>query len=292
MFQADLLEVGKILQPHNKPVKFLLIIIDCFSRYVWAYPLPNKYAQTIKSAFELFLESENVIPNVLYLDKGGEWEGLKKTAKNFGFQLWFAYSEQKASLVERVIGTLRRIISRYLDHKNTFHFVSIFPQILESYNNSFHTVIKTTPAKANISSNRVIFKNIYGRKTFRTVKTRKRKRDLSVNSLVRISRLRPLFQKKTMNETATGQVFRIAKVLTRGGFRIYQLVNLKNNPIPGTFYREELVPIIQDNDELHKLYVLRERVNKGIPEVLVRWKDYEKEFDEWLPKTSLLNLIG
>lgn len=290
MLQADLLEIGKILQPHNNPVKFILIIIDCFSRYIWSYPLPNKYAKTIKSAFDLFLESHNVIPNVLYVDKGGEWEDLKKTAKNYGFQLWFSESDQKASIVERAIGTLRRVVSRYLDHENTHHFVTIFPQIVNSYNNTYHSVIKTSPAKANTAPNRKIFENIYKRKSFSNAVIPREKLGLPPKTLVRISRLRPHFQKKTMNETATGQVYRITKSLIRGGFRVYQLANLKNKIIPGTFYKQDLVPVTQNRNDLHKLIIMKRRVRKGIPEVLVRWKDYESDFDEWIPEANLEDL--
>jgi hypothetical protein len=35
---------------------------------------------------------------------------------------------------------------------------------------------------------------------------------------------------------------------------------------------------------------MKRRVRKGIPEVLVRWKDYESDFDEWIPEANLEDL--
>lgn len=287
MVEADLMTIGKKMLPHNKPVKFILIIIDSFTRFLWAYPLPNKQAETVMVAFNKFL-NEEIIPNIIYLDKGNEWGKLKSLAKAYSFQIWSANSDDKAAISERAIQSLRRVISRFLDHQNTFHFVSILPEIVKAYNSSYHRAIKTSPIEAQTAQNRLIFKNIYGRKTFRNIVVKKKKTDFHENDLVRISRLRPVFEKKTMSQTATGEIFRIAKVLFRGGFRIYKVADLNGEVLPGTFYEQQLVRVLRDANEPYIIEkILRRRVRNGKRELFVKWKDFPRQFNSWIDASEV-----
>ena len=53
----------------NKGFRFLLCVIDIFSKYAWAVPLKNKKRITITNAFQKTLKEFNRKPNKIWVDK-------------------------------------------------------------------------------------------------------------------------------------------------------------------------------------------------------------------------------
>ena len=56
----------------NKGFKFLLCVIDIYSKYAWVIPLKAKKGITITNAFQKILYKSNRKPNEIRVDKGGE----------------------------------------------------------------------------------------------------------------------------------------------------------------------------------------------------------------------------
>ena len=56
----------------NKGFKFLLCVIDIYSKYAWVIPLKAKKGITITNAFQKILDKSNRKPNEIRVDKGGE----------------------------------------------------------------------------------------------------------------------------------------------------------------------------------------------------------------------------
>ena len=57
----------------NKGFRFLLCVIDIFSKYAWVVPLKNKKGVNIVNAFQSILSKSNRKPSQIWLDKGGEF---------------------------------------------------------------------------------------------------------------------------------------------------------------------------------------------------------------------------
>ena len=57
----------------NRGYRYVLNIIDIFSKYGWTVPLKNKNAQTIKDSFENILISSKRKPNLIESDRGKEF---------------------------------------------------------------------------------------------------------------------------------------------------------------------------------------------------------------------------
>ena len=51
IWAADLVEMGKF-SDWNKGIKYLLMVIDVFSKFGWIEPLKNKKGETVAAAFE------------------------------------------------------------------------------------------------------------------------------------------------------------------------------------------------------------------------------------------------
>ena len=68
---ADLADM-QLISKFNKGFRFLLCVIDIFSKYAWAVPLKDKKGITITNGFQKILKESNRKPNKIWVDKGSE----------------------------------------------------------------------------------------------------------------------------------------------------------------------------------------------------------------------------
>ena len=69
---ADLADM-QLISKYNKGVRFLLCVIDIFSKCAWVVPLKNKKGVSIAGAFQSILKQSNRKPNKVWVDKGSEF---------------------------------------------------------------------------------------------------------------------------------------------------------------------------------------------------------------------------
>ena len=69
---ADLADM-QLLSKCNKGIRFLLYVIDIFSKYAWVVALKDKKGVSIVAAFESILKQSNRKPNKIWVDKGSEF---------------------------------------------------------------------------------------------------------------------------------------------------------------------------------------------------------------------------
>ena len=77
---ADLADMQLIIKC-NKELKFLLCVIDIYSKYAWVIPLKDKKSITITNAFQNFLKESSGKANKIWVDKGNEF--YKRSAKSW-----------------------------------------------------------------------------------------------------------------------------------------------------------------------------------------------------------------
>ena len=80
---ADLANM-QLIRNFNKVIRFLLCVIDIFSKYTWVIPLKDKNAITIINVFQKILDESNRKPNKIWVDKGSKL--YKRSLK-----LWLKY---------------------------------------------------------------------------------------------------------------------------------------------------------------------------------------------------------
>ena len=69
---ADLADM-QLISKFNKGFRFLLCVIDIFSKYAWVVPLKDKKGVSIVNAFQKILDDSNRKPNKILVDKGSEF---------------------------------------------------------------------------------------------------------------------------------------------------------------------------------------------------------------------------
>ena len=57
----------------DKNVKYLLCVVDAFTKYVWVKPLKDKNGKTVLNAFVEIVNESNCKPNELWVDQGKEF---------------------------------------------------------------------------------------------------------------------------------------------------------------------------------------------------------------------------
>ena len=104
---------------------------------------------------------------------------------------------------------------------------------------------------------------------------------------MRISKEKTKFAKDG-EQTYSTEIFRITKFIERRQRPVYELEDLNKTPIDGQFCAEDHTPVRISKETSYKIdKILEKRVRRGIREYLVRWKCYGKDFDPWIPASSV-----
>ena len=69
IWAADLADI-ELLGKFNKGLRFLLCVINSFSKYAWVIPLKDKKCVSIVNAFRKIFKESNRKPNKKWVDKG------------------------------------------------------------------------------------------------------------------------------------------------------------------------------------------------------------------------------
>ena len=69
---ADLADMH-LISKRNKGCRFLLCVIDIYSKYAWIIPLKDKKGITVTNTFQKLLKEPNRKPNIIWIDKGSKF---------------------------------------------------------------------------------------------------------------------------------------------------------------------------------------------------------------------------
>ena len=113
---ADLDDM-QLMSKFNKGFKFLLCVIDIFSKYAWVVPLKDKKSINIVNAFQKMLNDSARKPNKIWVDKGSEFYNnyFKKWLKDNVIEMYSIHNEGKFVVTERLIRTLKTKIYKYME---------------------------------------------------------------------------------------------------------------------------------------------------------------------------------
>ena len=143
---VDLADV-QLLSKFNKGFRFLLCVIDIFSKYAWVIPLKDKKRISIVNAFQKILKESNRKPNKIWVDKGSEFynNSFKKWLKDNDIEMYSANNEGKYVVAERFIRTLKTKIYKHMTSISKNVYIDSLDDIVKEYNNTYHTTIKMRP---------------------------------------------------------------------------------------------------------------------------------------------------
>ena len=279
IWAADLADM-QALSKENEEYKFLLLVIDTFSKYGWIKPLKNKKGETMVKAFKTIFE-EGRTPGKLWTDKGTEFYNKKMNdlRKLNNIKLYSTENEEKSSIAERWIRTMKEKMFKYFTDNNTYKYIDVLPDLVEDYNNTVHSSTKLTPIEASKKKNELtVWRNLYPDR----YKTSRLNPKFSVGDEVRITKKKKVFEKGYTTRW-TEEIFTIKEIRETNPIT-YKLEDLQGEEIKGTFYEPELQKTEQ------QIYRIEKIIKKEKGKSLVKWKGYSDKFNSWVDNKDLIDL--
>lgn len=302
-WQADLVDVHR-LASDNDDRRYLLTIIDCFSRYAFVKSIKSKNGQAVSEAFRQIFDEDSIhgAPRLLQTDKGREFYNrhVQMLLKSHGTKLFSSESIQKAALVERFNRTLRNRMWTYFSHTNHHRYLDVLNQLVDAYNRSPHSSLPpdTTPQEVWLRRNdhafqQRIYHHQYGddhgglpATIDDTVRVRASLEPLTPGDFVRLARSRErALEDRGYQPRWTEEIFVIKNQHALFN-NVYRVEDRLGEEIKGSFYREELKHIKQLPKPIVER-VLRRNRKRGT--TLVKWLGYPKKFNSEIPLDQLNN---
>ena len=113
-WSLDILDLKDYGPENNGGYRYVLVIIDNFSKFGWTIPLKNKNAQTIKDSFENILISSKRQPNLIESDRGKEFYSniFQDFLNKNNIKLYSRNSSYGAVFAERFNRTIRDLLKK------------------------------------------------------------------------------------------------------------------------------------------------------------------------------------
>ena len=232
--QSDLIDMQKY-STINSGYNFILVVIDCFSKKLWIEPLKNKSGrETAEKLRKIFLKMRFPIQSIIF-DRGLEYlnQYVDGVLQEYRIHSYHTNSPHKASTAERVNRTIKSMIWKYFTSTGRKRWIDVISEIVNNYNNTYHTSIKMKPNEVTWDNRKEVFKNLFPRIHDR-VKCRLKKGDK-----VRILLKKELFE-KGYTQNWSKEIFKITRSFQKNGVCWYRLRGENGEIYPKTKYFYEL----------------------------------------------------
>ena len=144
IWSIDLADMVDYKISNNKGYRYIFIIVDNFSKYLWSIPLKNKYSQTITNEFSNILIKSKRKPIKIESDRGNEFYNsiFQNFLKSKNIHHYSRFTDKGPSIAERVIRTVRSLLEKPIFLAGNADWLSELPSVIKQYNNTIHHSIK------------------------------------------------------------------------------------------------------------------------------------------------------
>lgn len=280
LYQADLVEM-KPYSRINKGFKYILTVIDCFTKVANAIPLKNKSGKSITEAMKGVLQTIGKRIKNLQTDDGTEFfnKEFSDLMKKNKINHYSSYSEKKAAIIERFNRTLKTSMYKKFSERGTYVWYDILPTLIKDYNDKKHRTIGMKPNQVTKSNESTVLKRI--KKSTKLLLDKKPPNKFAIGDNVRISKYKQIFTKGYLPNW-TNEVFTVHRVQPTIP-ETYLLKDNKGEILQGGFYGHELLKSKTGN-----VYLVEKILRKRGNQLLVRWLGFDKSEDTWIDKKDLL----
>ena len=271
IWAADLVKMQKFSK-WNEGIKYLLMVIDIFSKYGWIRGLKDKKTETVSKAFNDIFKSKRKL-QMLWTDKGSEFvsKHFKEFLKSKEIRVYQTENEEKSRVVERCNKTMKNRMWKMFTVNNNTVYRDKIDKLVDDYNNARHSSVKMTPVEASKKANEgKAWSNLYGNLIY----LKPGKPAFAIEYKVRISKYKRQVFDKGCTPNWTEEIFAIDKVLPTKPVT-YSIADLMGEAIKGSFYAQELQRPKQQTFRIEK--VVRRDNKKKL--ALVKWSGYPDKFN-------------
>jgi len=148
-WQMDLVDIQALAQ-YNDGIRYILTVVDTFTRFAFCRLLENKTGPLVLNHFKSILNEANSKPVTLVIDGGAEFRNgqflnfcLKENIRVFNPD-----TSTHGAYIERFNRTLQNITYKYMTENETYRFKDVFQDLVKTYNNRVHRMTGYTPQEA------------------------------------------------------------------------------------------------------------------------------------------------
>ena len=216
------------LSRKKKAIKYLLCVIDLYSKYAFVIPLKDKKRISIVNAFNKIIKQSNRKPNKIWVDQGGEFYNnvFEKWLSDNDINMYSTYNEDKSVVAERFIRTLKNKLYKHMTATGKNVYNDVLDDVFNKYNNTKHSTIKMKPI--DIKNNERVYIDEHNEKDSK----------FKVDDRLRISRYKNIFAKGYAPNWSS-EIFIVDKINDTVSYT-YNLKDLNGEEIIGSFYDKEL----------------------------------------------------
>ena len=275
-------------------LKWLLNVVDMFSKRAWSKSLPDKTDKSVSKAMSEILNSIKENVSTIRSDNGSEFKNamFSRMLKNAGVKrhiFSLPYKPQSNGAIERFNQTLKRQIFQNKHIDSQYSWSKDLINLIERYNNEYHDTIKMSPNKLLES------------KDWKTAETNTRRRikDWGIeNAIYDVGQKVRILADEDRDEKWSKDIYKIVKVFEpKNSVAVpqYQLQNEDGNRINKLYYRDELQPIdgvmnkIKQEQKYRISRLVRPLYKDKQPAYEVKWVGYNEPTFE--PRENLMKSI-
>lgn len=278
ILSIDLADFQRISE-FNDGYRYVLVAIDTFSRFAWAYPLRTKRGVEVSQRLEEIIRQTNY-PKI-HCDEGTEFYNshVQGMLKKYNSSLYSTYGKGKAAHAERLIRTLKGRLFRLLHQRNTWQWIDFLPLVVRAYNNTKHSAFKEKYTPIQVHNGQDVAKIrelLYG--TPQAVAAPRKV--YKVGDYVRLSQSRFTFAKGYYPQN-TEEIFQIARV-HRNDPISYHLKDLGGEAVKERVYNGDLIRVTRP--KTYRITVLKSRGKRHF----VHWQGWPSKFDEWIKADQIV----
>ena len=132
------------LSEDNDNIRYLLVVMDLFSKFLWVRPLSSLKSKNVIDKFQSIFDESVYQTTKICTDEGVEFTSneIQKYFKARNISTYFTYNKIiKASPVERIIKTIKIRIGKYLHGRKTFRYIDDLESLVYGYNVTPHSAL-------------------------------------------------------------------------------------------------------------------------------------------------------
>ena len=269
----------------NKGYRYMLNVVDVFSKYAWSVPLKDKTGMTVLNGFKQIVKESDRKPKNIWVDQGKEFynKNMNEWLKENEINRYSTYGEHKSAVVERFNRTLKTNMWKRFTAENTRNWINMLDKLMTDYNNKYHSTIKMTPVEASKNENEEDVTN----NNLDKYKINKNKKPIfKAGDKVRISRTKGIFEQGYLPNWSE-EIYTVVEVKNTNPYT-YIINDMNGELIAGSFYTEELQKTEQEVFRIEK--IIRKKKINGVEHGFVKWIGYNKDFNTWEPMTEIKKL--
>lgn len=274
---ADLADMSSYARVNNG-YRYILTVIDVFTKYLWLVPIKTKQPANVIAALTTIIDSGRR-PHRLRTDRGREFvsKEMSEWLKKMNIQhLLTTNTTYKAATAERVQRTIKQRMFRFFTRTGSHRYIDRLPDFVRSYNNSYHRTIKMTPNAAVKADHTTVFRNSYGVDSVSEMEEGRTPK-LKEGDTVRLAYDRGVFDKGFWR-THTDNTATVEQALHRQE-PMYVLKDYTGT-LPRRYYEAEIQKIAEPSHRVEKVIKTRER--NGRRQYYVTFIGYPASENQWV----------